>query len=391
MAVLFRSAIEPLACLAFSLGALFGSPSLLARAQLVPVVLQTAEREALGWDERLFSDPGARENLLQSIDYSLTYLQTPRAEAAYADYPIASFSRDRVYRSLVRFRELVVSANSTAELQDAVAQEFTFYRSVGRDGAGTVAFTGYFEPIYQGSRTPTPEYRYPLYRKPPDLESWPYPRPTRLELEGKDGLQGPKGPLKDLELVWLRDRFEAFLVQVQGSARIQLPNGSLVSVNYAGQTGQPYVSVGGELIRDGYLHPDDLTLQNVIQFFRDRPQALNEYLPRNPSFVFFRETGGAPPLGSLGYPVTRERSIATDKSVMPPGALALVRFPLPVPVGEDALEKRPNDLFVLDQDTGGAITGAGRVDLFLGTGALAGDRAGLVNDYGSLYYLLLKE
>ncbi|NES46638.1 3D domain-containing protein, partial [Moorena sp. SIO2C4] len=112
--------------------------------------------------------------------------------------------------------------------------------------------------------------------------------------------------------------------------------------------------------------------------------------PRNKSFVFFRETRGAPATGSLGLPVMAERSIATDKSIMPPGALALIQTSIPYPNAVGQLESRLVSRYVLDQDTGSAIKGPGRVDIFMGTGKLAGNRAGLINDTGELYYLLLK-
>ena len=138
-----------------------------------------------------------------------------------------------MYRSLARFRELVQRARSPEALQAAVLQEFDLFQSVGKDGQGTVSFTGYFEPTYRASRTPTAEYRYPLYRLP-NLAQWSKPQPTRAQLEGTDGLQGEKGRLRGLELVWLRDRLEAYLVQVQGSARLQLTDGTTLSVGVAG-------------------------------------------------------------------------------------------------------------------------------------------------------------
>lgn len=346
----------------------------------------------LGLDSALWNGSGEhRQRLLQAIDYSLQYLNTPAAVEAYAAYPVPGFTRDRVQRSLRRFRQLVSSARSPAELQTAVWREFEFYQSIGRDGQGTVLFTGYFEPTYQASRTPTAEYRYPLYRRPANLEQWPLPHPTRSQLEGVDGLQGSQGTLRGLELVWLRDRLEAFLVQVQGSARLQLPDGSTMSVGYAGRTEYPYTSIGRQLINDGIIAEADLSLPVLIAYFQAHPEALNRYLPRNDRFVFFRETGGAPPQGSLSVPVTAERSIATDKTLMPPGALALIQVALPYADGSGTLEPRLVSRFVLDQDTGGAIQGAGRVDIFMGTGGLAGDRAGLINDTGHLYYLLLRE
>ena len=349
--------------------------------------------DSLGFDEQLWGrpgQPGDRQALLKSIDNSLGYLASAGAAQAYQRYPVPGITRDRVRRSLVRFRQLIVSSRSPAELQAAVNREFAFYKSVGKDNQGTVLFTGYFEPIYSASRTPTPEYRYPLYRLPADFDRWKTPHPTRAVLEGEDGL-GTKSPLRGRELVWLRDRLEAFLVQVQGSARFQLPDGKLMSVGFAGKTNYPYVSLGRELIKDGKLPQEGLTLPVLIDYFRTNPAQLSQYIPRNQSFVFFKETYGAPATGSIGVPVTAERSIATDKSLMPPGALALINAPIPYPNAAGQLESRMVSRYVLDQDTGSAIKGAGRVDIFMGTGPRASDRAGLINGSGELYYLLLKK
>jgi membrane-bound lytic murein transglycosylase A len=361
---------------------------------LQPVNPQTGQvtLDSLGFDEQLWGrpgQPGDRQALLKSIDYSLRYLQTSSAQRAYQQYPVPGITRDRVRRSLVRFRQLVVSSRSPAELQAAVNREFVFYKSVGKDNNGTVFFTGYFEPIYAASRTPSAEYRYPLYRVPTDFNRWTMPQPTRAELEGEDGL-GKNSPLRGRELVWLRDRLEAFLVQVQGSARLQMPDGKLMTVGFAGKTNYPYTSVGRELVKDGKLPLEGLTLPVLINYFRSSPGELDQYLPRNQSFVFFKETHGAPATGSIGVPVTAERSIATDKSLMPPGALALIKARIPYPNATQQLESRMVNRYVLDQDTGSAIQGAGRVDIFMGTGPLAGDRAGIIGGTGELYYPLLK-
>lgn len=344
----------------------------------------------LGLDDQLWDSPqGDRTRLVAAVDHSLTYLQTSEAVDAYRQVPVPAFTRDRVRQSLERFRQLLLTSRSAAALQTAVLQEFDLYQSVGTDQQGTVQFTGYFEPVYSASRVPTADYRYPLYRLPPDLEQWAVPHPTRLELEGSDGLQGFQGRLRGLELVWLRDRLEAYLVQVQGSARLQLTDGSLMGVGYAGRTHYPYTSVGRELVNDGKIPEAELSLPRVMDYFRQHPTELEEYLPRNNRFIFFQETTGSPALGSLGVPVTAERSIATDKSLMPPGALALIQTQIPQ-ADADGFTPRLVSRYVLDQDTGGAIQGAGRVDIFMGTGNQAGDRAGLINTTGELYYLLLK-
>ncbi|NER29194.1 MAG: murein transglycosylase A [Symploca sp. SIO1C4] len=348
--------------------------------------------DSLGLDEQLWEHSGQlgdKQALLDSIDNSLRYLATPSAAKAYQEYPVQGITRNRVHRSLIRFRQLVVNSNSPAQLQAAVNREFALYKSVGQDNQGTVFFTGYFEPIYNASWTPSAKYRYPLYRRPANFEQWQQPHPTRAELEGEDGL-GIKSPLRGRELVWLSDRLEAFLVHIQGSARLRMPDGSLISVGYAGKTNYPYTSIGRELVKDGILPLDGLTLPVLIDYFNAYPKQLSKYLPRNQSFVFFKETYGAPATGSIGVPVTAERSIATDKSLMPPGALALIHTRIPYPNANGKLEYRLVSRYVLDQDTGSAIRGPGRVDIFMGTGSQAGDRAGIIGGRGGLYYLLLK-
>ncbi|MDJ0571173.1 MAG: MltA domain-containing protein [Pleurocapsa sp. MO_192.B19] len=338
-----------------------------------------------GWNE------SQRQALQQAIDHSLYYLSTPKAVESYRKYASPEFNLERTKRSLVRFKELLLTTDSPVALEEAVKEEFVFYQSEGKDKRGRVEFTGYFEPTYTASRVRTAEYRYPLYRKPANFNRWSSPHPTRAQLEGKDGLAAHKSILRGQELVWLSDRLEAFLVQVQGSARLKMTDGTTMSVGYGGTTNYPYVSIGGELVKDGVFDKDELSLPKLLDYFAANPKHLDKYIPRNNRFVFFRETDGKPPTGNLGVPVTGDRSIATDKSLMPPGALALIVAPIPdvEPTGE--VKTRVVSRYVLDQDTGSAIKGAGRVDIFLGSGEVAGERAGKLNGNGNLFYLLLKE
>jgi membrane-bound lytic murein transglycosylase A len=348
----------------------------------------------LGADTELWQQPdgkkGDKANLLKAVDQSLRYIQTGAAQTAYQNYPVPGITRERVRRSLVRFRELLQAAQTPTALSTAVQREFDVYQSVGKDNQGTVDFTGYFEATYRASRTPTAEYRYPIFRLPANFASWPQPHPTRLQLEGADGLQGSRGALRGQELVWLRDRLEAYLIQVQGSARLMLTDGKVMTVGVAGKTNYPYASLGKELVKAGKVRLEDLSLPFLLQYFQAHPTELDLYIPRNNRFVFFSETYGAPATGNLGVPVTAERSIATDKSIMPPGALALIQTQLPFYKANQSIALQPVSHFALDQDTGGAIKGPGRVDVFMGTGLRAKDRAGLINTPGQLYYLLLK-
>ncbi len=332
-----------------------------------------------------------KKALITSVDRSLQYLSSNNAAAPYQGYQVEGITQERVIKSLRRFRELLQKSKSPTDLNAAIAREFVLYQSVGSDSKGSVLFTAYYEPVYAASRVPTAEYRYPVYRLPQDLQFWLRPHPTRSELEGADGLQASKGQLQGLELFWFRDRLEPYLAQIQGSARLKFPDGKQTTIGYAGNTAYNYKSIGKSLAEDGKLPLEGMTMPTILDYFQKYPQELNIYIPRDRSFVFFQENHGAPARGSIGVPLTAERSIATDKSLMPPGALALIRAPFPfVNKATGKMEHRIVSRFVLDQDTGGAIKGAGRVDYFLGTGQVAGDRAGVTVSRGQLYYLLLK-
>lgn len=353
-----------------------------------PLQLVEIQPLSLGIDEQLLSD---RQALLTAIDHSLKYLATPTAAQVYQDYPLEEITLERVRNSLLRFQELLLQIDNPEELQLAVEREFAFYQAIGRDNQGGMLFTGYFEPIYQASLVPSPEYPYPLYGLPQDFSQWRQPHPTRVELEGKDGLLGRQSPLAGTEIVWLRDRLEAYLVQVQGSARLELRDGSIMTIGYAGRTEYPYISLGRELVKDGRFRVDELSLPVMIDYFRNSPDAMNEYIARNNRFIFFKNTNGSLPVGSINVPVTTERSIATDKTLMPPGSLALIRTHIPERDLDGNWSHPRVTRYVLDQDTGGAITGPGRVDVFMGTGPEAGEKAGRMSEPGALYYLLLKE
>lgn len=356
------------------------------RATAPPLRALLAADQAQVWSSLPW--PLDRQPLLQAIDRSLTYLASPKAAADYQDYWLPEISRDLVWRSLQRLRQLVSTSPSQAAFRAALAAEFKLYQATGGDGQGTVAFTGYFEPHFRASPLPTAEYRYPLYRRPTDLDAWPQPHPSRAALEGKDGLAASQGPLAGLELVWLASRLEAFLVQVQGSAQLDLPDGRVMAVGYAGRTDYPYTSIGRALVEDGKIPAGELSLPRLIEYFAAHPADLDTYLPRNQRFIFFREVTPGAPIGSLRVPLTAGYSIATDKSLMPPGAIALIQLALPQRHSTGAWGSQPLTRLVLDQDTGGAIVGPGRVDLFVGSGVEAGDLAGRINTVGRLFYLV---
>lgn len=374
-------------------------PSKAAFAQeLAPGEVALEKVGSLAQWPRLDAPLGDREALLAAIDQSLAYLAKPSSQR---HYPYLDISHARVVRSLEAFRALVASGLPPGAIEAELRARFELYRSKGRAGSGEVLFTGYCEPIYDASRTPGGAFRYPLYRRPDDLASTAEGKPlgrrladgrlvpyyTRREIDEQGALRG-----RGLELVYLRDPLEAFLVHIQGSARLRLVNegGRLLPVGYAGKTDRPYRSLGKALIRDGAVAREDMSLEAIKRHFRERQGELTPYLYENESYVFFRIAEGGP-FGSIGARVTAERTIATDKSVFPRAALTFVDVRAPQRTAAGTIAQAPYRRFMLDQDTGGAIRSAGRCDLFRGTGPEAEALAGHTLAVGRLYYLFVRE
>ena len=303
-------------------------------------------------------------------------------------------SHSRARASVYAFRELAEEYESPSEFGQRIEAEFDFFTSVGSDGQGTVLFTGYYSPTFEGSRVRTATFRYPLFRLPEDLVKnsatgeilgrrtgdgiVPYPK--RAEIE-------ESGMLAGTELVWLRSQWDVYLIHVQGSAALSLADGSVLHAGYAGNNGHPYVSPSRELVADGKISEAELSLDDVRAYFVAHPEDLDPYLRRNPRFIFFSEVNSSNwPQGSLGVPVTPLRSIATDKELFPPGGVTLV-----VTQAIDASgQSHPFEQLMLDQDRGGAILSPGRVDIYFGIGPQAEKRAGGEYFEGRLFYLFLK-
>ena len=276
---------------------------------------------------------------------------------------------------------------------------FTPWMLRNADGSGTGLITGYYEPRLHGSRTPSPRYRYPIYGVPDDLLvidlASLHPELKNLRLRGR--LQGrrvvpyysraeiehghaPRGK----ELFWVDDPIGLFFLHVQGSGRIELPDGSLVKVGYADQNGHPYRSIGRKLIDMGELSPDEVSLQSIRRWARAHPDRIGELLASNPSYVFFRVLPDRYPgaVGALGVPLTAGYSLAVDRAFIPLGAPVYISTSWP----ND--ERRPLNRLMMAQDTGGAIRGSIRADFFWGFGEQAGRLAGSMKQPGSLWLLL---
>lgn len=242
-------------------------------------------------------------------------------------------------------------------------------------GSPPALFTGYYEPVLSGSPVRTSRFQWPIYRRPPELRdgvTW-YDRATI-----ERGILAGRG----LEIAWLDDPVEVFFLHIQGSGRIQMPDGRIIRVGYAGRNGYAYRSIGSILVQNGYLSQDQLSAEAIRAWVRANPGMGAQLLNQNPSYVFFRKLPNLAedqgPVGAMGRSITPLRSVAVDPAHVPLGT--------PVWVEKEGAE--PMHRLMVAQDTGGAIKGAQRADIFYGTGRQAGLAAGSVKDSGRLIMLL---
>ncbi|MFZ7090992.1 murein transglycosylase A [Primorskyibacter sp. 2E233] len=247
-----------------------------------------------------------------------------------------------------------------------------FFRPVLISDGKDALFTGYFEPELDGSPVRTPRYRYPIYKMPDEARTT-RPWLTRREIATLGVMDG-----RGLEICWVDDPVELFFLQVQGSGRVRYPDGSHIRIGYAGFNGHSYSSIGQELVRRGTYQPHQVSAQVIKNWVRRNPYDGQELLFHNDSYVFFREVSEVPaekgPLGAMNRSITTMRSIAVDPSFTPLGA--------PVWIEKDG--KKPLRRLMIAQDTGSAIKGAQRADIFIGTGDDAGRIAGTLKDPGRM-------
>ena len=282
------------------------------------------------------------------------------------------------YGPVGAWRELCGAAAALPPEDDAASRRFleTSFAplSVADYGASQGLFTGYYEIELNGSRRRQGRYQTPIYRRP--SEPGAASRLSRAEIE--DGALAGRG----LELLWVDDPIDAFFLEIQGSGRVRLRNGATVRVGYDGQNGQPYVPIGRLLVERGVIPRSEATMITIRDWMNQHPEAGAALRRENPSYVFFREQAGDGPIGAEEVVLTAERSLAVDRAYIALGV------PIWVEADERFASATPVRRLVVAQDTGGAIKGPVRGDLFWGTGTAAAWRAGVMNAYGR-YYLLL--
>lgn len=296
-------------------------------------------------------------------------------------------------------RELL-SADDTAALRKVLEARFTPLQ-VLNNTSETGLFTGYYEPSMPGSRQRRSGDQVPLYRKPPDLvtvdlEAF-HDRFAGSRISGRvaDGTFKPyherlaisTGALegRGLELAWVDDPVDAFFLHIQGSGRIELADGGEMRVGYAGQNGRPYYAIGRELVERGALTLEEVSMQSIRQWLADNPMAAREVMATNPSYVFFRELKGEGPVGTQGVALTPRRSLAVDRDFLPMGVPVWLDATAPT---VDGASEQPVRRLLVAQDTGGAIKGPVRGDIFWGHGPEAEAIAGRMKHEGRLWILL---
>lgn len=300
------------------------------------------------------------------------------------------------------FTQACTAAARLPQADTGAARDF-FERHFSVLAVGQDVLTGYYEPELRGSPTPSATYATPLHGRPPELvevdlgafvpdlagrrtagqvrDGRLLPLPSRAEILA-GALDG-----RGLELVWVDSPVDAFFLQIQGSGRVRMPDGAVLRLGYAAQNGHPYHAIGRSLVEIGALAREDVSMQSIRAWLAAAtPAEAAALMNRNPSYVFFRPLPGLPadtgPLGALGAPLTPGRSLAVDRRQTPLGA--------PVWVAGRDPAGAPLRRLAVAQDTGGAIRGAARADLFTGWGEAAAERAGRMRDPAALFVLLPK-
>ena len=348
------------------------------------------------------------DGLAEALEQSIGYLRRVSSSRRF-NFGEDSYDSAHMIRSHEVFLSIVAARPGCEKLSRIMRERYRVYRAAGRKDTGKVLFTGYYEPILRGSLNRSADFSYPLYTRPDDLVTIDLPlfkkqfageRPLvgrltddnrvvpyyeRREIVGQNRLEG-----RALPLVWLDDRIDRFFLEIQGSGKVYLEDGGAMNVHYDGKNGRPYRSIGALLVRTGKIPRSEISMQSIRAYLDAHPEEVPEILNHNPSFVFFKEEA-AGPLGALGLVLTPGRSLAVDRRIFPDAALAYISTQKPMVDGRGHITSwQAFGRFVSNQDTGGAIRGPGRADLFWGNGTYAKIAAGHMQHPGDLYIFVLR-
>ena len=356
-----------------------------------------------------FTDDLSRASLEKAITNQLQAMleQEPSTPVRLGSFTL---TRARLVETLEAFLEILNQDLPIEKFNKKISEEFVLYR-VGKGKNKKVLFTGYYRPVIEASLKRTPLYRYPIYQMPEQslqrvkyrsgiqlvgtntgikkiresyAEKKAWQRFTREEIDRKGVLMG-----QGLEVAWLKDDLERFFLHIQGSGMLVFADGTRQGVGYQGSNQHTYTGIGKLMIQDGAIEISQGSMQGIKKYFVDHPQDIAKYLYQNKRYIFFTLNDDEGPRGSGGGELVGGRSIATDKSIYPAGGLAFIKIRQPVlNENNEIVRWQSISRFVVDQDTGSAIRGAGRGDLYFGTGQIAGAKAGHYHERGEVYYLI---
>jgi len=349
-----------------------------------------------------FSDDAGYDLLLSAAQSHLENLSNKNGSDLIA-FDEAIYSSDWLLESIQSIAEKIKENPDPDELRRFIVENYDIYQAGGRDDkrGRQMLVTGYYEPLFEGSLSGTGPYLYPLYSPPDNLvkeESGNGTHPrigritdrgfssywTRAEIEILDIAHG-------YELAYLKDPFDAFLLHVQGSGRIKLPDNSIRTIRFAASNGLEYNSIGKLLVDEKRMNLEEVTVPAIRHYLKQHPDQQTRILHHNPRFIFFNWGDNRGPKGSSGAILTPGRSIAIDNSVLPDGAIGYLISKKPeVNQQGEVISWAPLNRFVFPQDSGAAIKGAGRVDLFWGHGYYAELAANHMKEDGELYFLVKK-
>jgi membrane-bound lytic murein transglycosylase A len=344
--------------------------------------------------------------LERAVSQSLTYLRNRAKEQTFF-LGTRHVSTEDLAATLRLFLKILKEEGNGKAREQRIRTHFDLYWMIQDSLPLPLLVTGYYEPSLKGSRAPSPRFNYPIYRLPDDFifihpekfsptipaQRWVgrlegnqvLPYYTRKEIDQEGRLAGKK-----LEILWVDDPMKLFFLHIQGSGEVSLEDGSVVKLGYHGANGHPYFAIGRDLVRRGLFKPEEISLQSIYTYLQNHPEERQALMNLNASYVFFKENRGGP-FGSLGRPLTPGRSVAMDLKVFPPAGLAWLKGDLPAINNRGEIGPRvPLGRWVCLQDSGGAIRGPTRLDLFWGKGPEAELIAGHLRHPGTIFFLLKK-
>jgi membrane-bound lytic murein transglycosylase A len=349
-----------------------------------------------------FSDDFDRPSLIAAATRQLAYLhrQDPHRVIRLAPH---NFTMQDFVISVQNLLDKLRENPTEEEFHNFLVDNYVMFQAAGRDGGpfGEMLVTGYYEPVFAGSLSPTPVFSYPLYTPPLELVAVDttvngrnmarrkshgdlVPFWSRGEINDNPSL------LRGYELVYLADPFEVFLLHLQGSGRLRLPDQTIRSVRFAASNGLDYRSIGKLLVDEGKLSLLEATIPGIRDYLKRNPQEQRHVLHHNPRYIFFRWGDDDGPRGSSGEILTPGRSVAVDKDILPVTTFGLLVTRLPTNKDDLKAEPRPLSRINFPQDTGAAIKGPGRIDFFFGSGKEAEEIAYRLKEPGELYFFVWK-